>query len=307
MRFIFQANCVVLFSNMRLFTSLIAAVIILLMSPEYASSQGFASVGATWHFSEHGNGSAPYNAEFTRFRSVKDTLIKGITMHKVERLYFTRFEDTITMRPIFLGQVADTAYLYNEYEDRLKRIYVFNVSKGDTVVLDNPNNETTFTLVIDSLRQLPQASKPTKEYFGRVIKGEELTFTGHYIDRVGGVNWIVPRGAIIPESGGPIRCYEDEDVSLKFQEVDCDYLFTSVVCPSPKDQQAIYPNPTSGLFQVQPSEPLESLRLYSSQGALVHEAFQSGQVDVRELDEGVYYLHITLQSGASQMHKVIKY
>ncbi|MDX5428206.1 MAG: T9SS type A sorting domain-containing protein, partial [Bacteroidota bacterium] len=72
-------------------------------------------------------------------------------------------------------------------------------------------------------------------------------------------------------------------------------------------QVKIFPNPTTGLIQIESSLFMERIEVLNIQGKKVIETenMRSGSIDLRGLDAGVYLIHVTLENGMV-IKKVVK-
>ncbi|MCD4676640.1 MAG: T9SS type A sorting domain-containing protein, partial [Desulfobacula sp.] len=85
-----------------------------------------------------------------------------------------------------------------------------------------------------------------------------------------GQDWFFPRAAIIPEAGGPIRCYSDTQIDTNLQTVACDYILISFVDElTSKSDIKIYPNPIFDLLTIKSEQPIDRIDLYDLTGKLV--------------------------------------
>lgn len=126
------------------------------------------------------------------------------------------------------------------------------------------------------------------------------------MDRIGGLDWFFPRANIIPEAGGPIRCYSDNQIDTVFQAVDCDYrLTTNVNDPEAEIRVAVFPNPVHGILTVETDKPLARLELIDLRGKTLKTS-DLPFMDFGQLSNGLYILRVHLQSGESLEKKIIK-
>lgn len=78
----------------------------------------------------------------------------------------------------------------------------------------------------------------------------------------------------------------------------------SVASVHKKSSFNIYPNPTSDFIQIETSENIRELTIYSSTGQKVMTP-QTTKIDVKALNTGVYWVEIKTKNG-STVHKVVK-
>ncbi len=69
---------------------------------------------------------------------------------------------------------------------------------------------------------------------------------------------------------------------------------------------SIYPNPTTGILNIQSEKPVKQIQLISVEGKIVRKYNASNQLNIQELPKGVYVLKIQLENGKTEVQKVIK-
>lgn len=80
----------------------------------------------------------------------------------------------------------------------------------------------------------------------------------------------------------------------------------SVVDLSSQNLVSVYPNPTSGLVNLQSDEKIQSIQLISIEGKLVRKYASSSQLNIQDLPNGVYLLKIQLENGKFEIKKIVK-
>jgi len=226
-----------------------------LLFPCLCFGQNFGVVGTEWHYSEHAQGACPGNCEYLHLKSIADTVIQAKTTHKIIQTYYTHFGDTVLFDPIYAYEQSDTVFGYNFQKARFLTLYIFNANIGDTLTLDAPDTmflpDTTYRLVIDTIINTIVDGVPLKKYRTLALDYHTFWNGGYFMDRIGGLDWFFPRGVIIPEAGGPIRCYSDVQIDTSFQAIPCDYReILSIPSLSDNKNVRIYPNPSTGKFMV---------------------------------------------------------
>lgn len=284
---------------------------ILLTITTFLFGQNFGVIGTQWYYSEHASGAAPPNSEYLHLQSVADTVITGVTTHKIVRTYYKFSGDTVILDPLYVYEQSDTVFMYNFQKSKFQTIYIFNASQGDTLTLDFPEplqwtTDSTYRLVIDTVETVVVDGVPLKKY--RTISLDEFTFWngGYFMDRIGGLDWFLPRAAIIPEAGGPIRCYLDNQIDTSFQSVACDYrLNTSIGELNPNYRIQVFPNPLQNELTIQSEQPIERVELFDLTGKSILSSRQA-TLNLENINNGVYILNIYLKSGQQLDRKIIK-
>ncbi|MEO6168305.1 MAG: T9SS type A sorting domain-containing protein [Chitinophagales bacterium] len=283
----------------------------LLTITTFLFGQNFGSIGTQWYYSEHAGGAAPPNSEYLHLQSVADTVIDDVTTHKIVRTYYKFNGDTVTFDPIFVYEQSDTAFSYNFQMARFQAIYIFNAQQGDTLTLDFPEplpseTDSTYRLVIDTVETVIIDGISLKKY--RTIALDEFQFYngGYFMDRIGGLDWFFPRAVIIPEAGGPIRCYSDDQIDTSFQLIACDYrLVTSINEVSTTTQINVFPNPVQNKLTIQSEQPIETVELKDLTGKILIKTSQLN-LNCEQISNGVYILTVYFKSGQKLEKKIIK-
>lgn len=88
---------------------------------------------------------------------------------------------------------------------------------------------------------------------------------------------------------------------------------TTVECPIPSAAEeakassvALYPNPTSGLVNIDADQDVKGVRVIDFAGAQVLVAEEVNEIDLSNLPTAMYFVEVTLADGSSVMNKVIK-
>ena len=71
---------------------------------------------------------------------------------------------------------------------------------------------------------------------------------------------------------------------------------------------AIYPNPSSGIINLNAATNLSSASIYNHSGHLVYYEFQKDnltQLNLKHLESGIYYLHLLGKSNQLSTHKIV--
>lgn len=75
----------------------------------------------------------------------------------------------------------------------------------------------------------------------------------------------------------------------------------------PTNQPNIYPNPSSGLFNIEIDEStIKSLKIYNLNMQLVFESKPSQNIDINHLENGTYFLELIDNEGHKSIQKIIK-
>lgn len=273
--------------------------------------QNFGSIGTQWYYSEHAGGAAPTNSEYLHLQSVSDKVIDGVTTHKIVSTYYKFNRDTVTFATIYVYDQSDTVFMYNFQKKKFQTLYIFNALQGDTLTLDFPEplswtTDSTFRIVIDTVETVIIDGVSLKKY--RIISLDEFNFWngGYFMDRIGGLDWFFPRPIIIPEAGGPIRCYSDNQIDTSFQSVPCDYRLVSSINDTYNNFQIhVFPNPVQNELTIQTEQPIERIELCDLTGRRIITSHQL-VLNLDQVNNGPYILTIYFNSGQILDKKIIK-
>jgi len=272
--------------------------------------QNFGVIGTEWYYSEHAQGMCSGNCEYLHLKSVADTVINGKSTHKIIQTYYRNTGDTVMLAPIYIYEQTDTVFMWSFTKSKFLTTYIFNGNIGDTLTLDKPDTiqwtDTIYRLVIDTIIDVMIDGVSLKKYKTIALDDYQFYNDGYFMDKIGGLDWFFPRATIIPEAGGPIRCYSDIQIDTSFQTVACDYiLYTSVSEFTNNIGIEIYPNPATDLLVIKSKHIIEKVELYDLSGKNITTT-KTTTVDLSDIVAGHYVLIIYLNTGQKIEKKIIK-
>mgnify|MGYP003576790904 FL=1 len=146
-----------------------------------ANGQGsFAPVGAEWHYQDHYSRYDVWNsgsAWLDHVRVEKDTAIDGVACRK---LVVSRWSKSAgnnnayltSTKNLFVYDNVDTVFMFNQYSNSFRPLYVFNASVGDTVCVSTfaePDAwhypDSNFYYVVDSINVELYDMIPLKTFY----------------------------------------------------------------------------------------------------------------------------------------------
>ncbi|MBA5629181.1 T9SS type A sorting domain-containing protein [Moheibacter lacus] len=68
---------------------------------------------------------------------------------------------------------------------------------------------------------------------------------------------------------------------------------------------SVYPNPTSGILHIQSDAPIEKIEIYSLTGQLLKKEYSTYELNLSNLNKGVYLMKISPEKGTSLTKKII--
>jgi hypothetical protein len=210
-------------------------------------------------------------------------------------------------------------------------LYDFNKSIGDTVFIpgidamgyqgemDSGAWSVIDSVGIDTIMGIAYKTMHYKE----ILKADEdviwphydWRFSGKIIETIGNLSIFMPvfQKTSLPSYDAPLRCFENERISIKLSDLPCD---TSLrVAVSETSEQAIAsisPNPFYDILELNFKQPLKegSLIILNQLGKTIREYSiepfnEKLSMDLSQLTPGLYYCRV-MSKDESQTFKIIK-
>ncbi len=275
-------------------------------------SQNIAPVGAEWHYSiSQFGGAAPPDAEYAKYQVIKDTLYKGQLARQIEREYFRYVGDSVKWSTLYLFDRNDTVFYYNDQYSRYIPLYIFNVIAGDTLRFYYPDTagitvtDSTFRLIVDSVKMdsFPN-SIILKAIYTSPLDIETISGIGSdlpYLEKIGSLSIMLPRGTLSLYHDGPLRCYQDSNVNINYTTKACDQRLIVGISDLELAERSIQlvPSPVSEFFNIKTEGVrINSIKIYDMRGSLV-QTIPNGKslVDISSLDNGIYLVQLETMFG----------
>lgn len=279
------------------------------------NNQEFAQIGTLWHYNFNNFGGGQPNSSYHKLESVGDTLIAGKNCRIIRTTFFPPFSnDSIVQSPEYVYMAGDTVYYYHRYLNQFSPLYMFNAQVGDTLHFDYPHlplfaSVTPFRWKarIDSITHYIQGSDTLKMFWPRTLPNTDsmhlnADFLGAYIEKIGGtVQFMHQPFVIIPEWNGPIRCYQDPQLSVNFMQIPCNQRAgLSVDKLAPLASVRFYPNPAKEVFYLQNDHNgTVQYSVFNSQGQLLLQneiqANENKTINTEYWPTGMYLLRLQSQ------------
>lgn len=304
------------------------AVLCALIMQSNLQAQNFTvSDSASWHHS------MPYGSFHSYV--IGDTIIqtKAVKIIRQEALVKEPFYSyglrVYDLSKLYLYSTPDTTFVYNHIFNRFTPLYVFNVNEGDTVCLPYIESgggvkfvgnmgDSLFCFVIDSIRIKQYDTTHLKTYYTRcVLKNSQIELNwgsnqmGAYAQRVGAIYTGLipicaspqPHCAVITsdnsQSAGKLRCYSDENDKIQI-DIDCANGGISTAIANLNEYElTIAPIPASNKLYItlNNKKRIKTIDLYNTLGQkLINKKFTGSALEVSELQNGIYYLKLTLNN-----------
>lgn len=237
----------------------------------------FGTENSIWHYENVPDLDVP-GMSYTKFEKEKDTFYQGQNCVKISSVHYyttgTEYK-SIVQQPIFFYSNSDTVFYYNNVYHQFYPIYIFNVTKGDSITLHIPyplsgKSDSTFTTYIDSVITENVDGQTLRFVYTSKPKGALKTnfHLGNYAERIGSIGSgnILGINVISPIMGfGALRCFKDIDIEINrnlFGELECDYLLPLAIHDKSKNKNIdIYPNPFENYINISNEKLKEELTI----------------------------------------------
>lgn len=266
-------------------------------------AQSFGTIGSEWYFNRTSN--TPPDAEYQHFRSVMDTLIQGINVHKITQTNYHYKKINSESKPSYMFERNDTVFFFDFKKNAFLKFCIFNAKKCDTLNLDMMDHESwmideTFRLSIDSVEMVKVKNQNLKLYYATVMTDTPY-FNNRilFMDRLGYLDWFFPEYTPTIPASGRIRCYSDWNLDTNFSSKDCDFQNT-VVNNYKDDEINIYPNPVADVLHIDGIREFK-YRVLDSYGREISAGDSQGELDCCNLNKGIYVLEIIVDSKVKRM------
>jgi hypothetical protein len=300
----------------------------------------FAPIGAEWYYTyEMGYNSKNY---FNHVISEKDTVVDGNSCRILRQYY----EDTnIVNKKYIIKQEQGKVYYYyqNQFHlwfdfdakvnDTIEFAVIYRKYDSDSTSL---TIDTTYTDTIISTRYRVASittNAQNLKMFRTEIIDEDKSVIDHmhfYIEKIGLYSLtgsplhreLIPIYDNLPHLAAEflrwIRCYSDADISFVSDEwvamsLPCNHPITSpsLAVDIPKDENIkIYPNPIHNKLKIENGElQIKQVELYSIIGNLlrsIHAQSEEIEIDVQNLQNGIYFVKITKKDNSIKTFKIVK-
>jgi len=81
---------------------------------------------------------------------------------------------------------------------------------------------------------------------------------------------------------------------------------TLSISENENNRSQIYPNPTSGILYVESKHPILNVSAYNLLGQQIHAKTENNQIDLSEIQKGIYLIKVEDLNGNFKIHKIIK-
>ena len=286
-------------------------------------AQNWYPAGATWTFNwqELHTYSAHGYLKYTvqdEVSVINDTVAKLITID------YNRYDGThLEGEIVFVHESNSRVYYWNG--ERFMLMYDFNLNTGDTL-----KTEIQYINLCDSVSPVIIDSVSSVNINGINLKVQYITYTPYseemgvneprterIVERVGSEsNFIYAPNCVFGcsfEYTG-LRCYNDDDISYRnewwdrfYHDVECDSVINANIQEVPNNIFAIYPNPSSGKFNISTEGNEGRADIYDSLGRKVtsiENIIDGAEIDLSGHGKGIFMV-VFYVDGRSYEKKVI--
>ncbi len=197
------------------------------VSPIFCISQEWGANHAVWHYSQT-SFMPPFHSPFIKYTAIDDTTILGENA-KIINVDFVSISDTVSSQ-IIMNSDSGRVYFFVPEINEFRQVYDFNAMPGDTIAVYcpyYPMQDSTINIFVDSVSTIQINGRSLKvQHVSQLFEpDDEFLMNGEIIENIGWTGFMFPLHAWAdPPTGGPIRCFQNDSISVKFSDISCDYL-----------------------------------------------------------------------------------
>ncbi len=307
-------------------------LLLLIAAINLQAQRTFAPPGAEWYYS---SSEVP---GISRHYVSKDTVIQGKTCNVITQHWIPLYPppQSRSLGDVYVYNVPDTVFAYNNYFQRFTPLYVFNIVAGDTLklpVMDARGQlyhqhlaDSNFYTLIDSVKNVLYDTVSLKTVYSHNIHlpgdngldiawGDLRGAENVYAERIGSLSGVLPicfdcsgvGGGTVGFSAG-LRCYHDSALALKLVQDDCSYgLSEAITTVSVADELNVYPNPSSQTIHLTVGKGRKIIhsQLYSPTGIRIEEGIGDEDLITGHLPDGCYFLQVIFNDQSTVQRKIL--
>ncbi len=281
----------------------LSLLISLLISAITCSAQ--LKVGDTWNYNYYYYITYP-NAiyDVSTMKVAQDTVISGFSC-----LQLTQSQGTPcrAIKSNIIREEQNRIYYWKASTSSFELMYDFNLNEGESYTMNTDYGSTVITI----------DSTSTLNFNGKTLKVQYISSENHIVEiygatvqGIGNLRFFFPgHGACDPFSYDGVRCFTNDNGTLKFDVTDCEVI--SGINELSEDDILIYPNPTTHFITV--SNPFAGEVLYEIidvTGKVISSKNSSESktiFDLNSLQKGYYFLKRTdVKTNSSVIKQLVK-
>lgn len=284
-------------------------------------AQGFAPIGAKWHYTETFCFSG--DTDFLLIQSVKDTIILNKSCRELDCEYLCWERSGLQ----YVYSSNDSVFFYDTELDRFQLLYLFSAKINDTwdILISNWDESIdTLKINVDSIYTVSINDQQLKAYDVTYTIKEfsdnfDLIYSSKVIEKIGDTHYLFN----IPEEtrmlcddnfSRGLRCYEDTQLGLFSTGIadSCNYTYKwkSNVENNANNNIILLINPTNENIQINVNSYEElTVELRSLPGRLIQSKVftLNTQLNITGLSKGLYLLTIKCHNIPIETRKIMKY
>jgi|GEM_PF-1418848 len=289
-------------------------LLILIVSAQIATSQGFAPAGAIWYYNEISTISP--DISFTYFVALKDTVYEGVPCRTIGGN-----GNDCSWSPYLVYDQNDSVFFWHPQRNEFCLLYDFGAQTGESWTVHNitsgfGNEDEDSTIVyVDSTGMTTIDGEDLRVVYTSVLnQGEtQWQFNGPFIERLGGLH-LFPVFEFCDPVPGELRCYDDTVISFHQGPFDCDEVISSVAENTKNVDLWMYPNPSNGFVNIDfgtDLPPPVAIRLVSTKGEpIIIKDFKVNSrtilVNLSDLSAGTYLVEVYFSNATYQSKIILK-
>lgn len=272
--------------------------ILFVLSTILTNAQGFAPIGATWHYSYQTYN--PNVISYLKIESIADSTINGIQCKKLKSTVADYLSQT---NYYFMYSKNDSVFFFKNNAFHL--LYDFGANKGDTITLGyyKTHNGLPLKMIIDSVKTVSVLGQERKIQYVTCGDGMIIEFGRQVIQNIGSTDFMFPRVDFAPE--GQLRCFQENNSSVftspfniygNWNKLDCEQIIVinDLDRTETKNSISIFPNPTNNNLHICGIEFNSEYRIFDATGRKVYQGIcnESNTINIRNLESGIYYIEL---------------
>lgn len=300
----------------------ISKILVLILFTQLTTSleaQNFLTQGNTWvfeHFTWPWGYPNPTNQSIESIRVQSDTTILGRT-YKI--LDITKNHPcSVFSHQEFLRE--DNGKVYRLNRDQTEEYLMFDFLEKDSfeipydhITVGNIPRDTAYAMVDSFGFETDINGNEMKTQYLRIKENNSLSddFLYKVYQSVG----FAEGGMLFPDlstglcdviEGSFLKCHISGSDTLKFGEGDCDEVtIYSNLEEHTENMPSVFPNPVEDFLQIG-HIPHKQYSLYNSSGLKVLSGGQIQQINMRDLQHGLYFLELRNENQQISTHKILK-
>jgi len=172
-------------------------------------------------------------------------------------------------------------------------------SQADWVAAVGAEGMSSAANAFTSKLKLPAAGYRSQSTGGFTYVGERGYYWSGDVANSGGKYLYNSTALANPNSGGPraqgqsVRCIKDVTTGLGTSDIKRNII-------------GIYPNPTNGILNIKTDSDIDKVNVTNVVGQKMNVQFSNNQINMEQLQKGVYIVELQLKNGQKNSKKVIK-